>query len=51
MLFTVVAAIAVIVVSCQQENGLEEPADIYEQIGKLHNEGLDYILREIKTHP
>lgn len=51
MLFTVLAAIAVIVVSCQKENGPKEPTDIYEQIGKLHNEGLDYILREIKTQP
>lgn len=39
MLFTAVAAIAVIVVSCQKENGPKEPTDIYEQIGKLDNEG------------
>lgn len=51
MLFTAVAAIAVIVVSCQKENGPKEPTDIYEKIGKLHNERLDYILREIKTQP
>lgn len=50
MLFTALAAIAVIVVSCQKENGPKEPTDIYEQIGKLHNEGLDYAFNYILTN-
>lgn len=32
MSFTAVAAVGVIVVSCQKENGPKEPTDIYEQI-------------------
>lgn len=46
MLYTALAAIAVIVVSCQKENGLQEPTDIYEKIGKLHNEGLEPFLQK-----
>lgn len=48
MFFVAVATIAVIAVSCQKENGPKEPTDIYEQIGKLHNEGLELFITKVE---
>lgn len=51
MALAAVSAVAVLVVACQKEGVPEEPTDIYEQIGKLHDEGLNYVLQEIKKQP
>ena len=51
MCFAAMVAIVAIVVSCQKESAPKEPTNIYEQIGKLHNEGLDYVLQEVKKQP
>lgn len=40
---------AAVIVSCQREKGPEEPNDIYERIGQLHNEGLDYAFEYMKA--
>lgn len=48
VIFVLTVAV-VTVVSCQREKGLEEPNDIYERIGQLHNEGLDYAFEYMKS--
>ncbi len=49
MLLTTAIAIAMIVVLCQKDNEPRESAgDIYEQIGKLHNEGLELFITKVE---
>ncbi|WP_289198928.1 hypothetical protein [Bacteroides acidifaciens] len=49
MCFAAMVAIVAIVVSCQKESAPKEPTDIYEQIGKLHNEGLEFAFTYINA--
>lgn len=48
MALAAVAAVAVLLVACQKEGVPEEPTDIYEQIGKLHNEGLELFITKVE---
>lgn len=42
----------IFLIACQNKNEIQEEQKLnYEQVGKLHNEALDYVLEKIKSQP
>lgn len=52
MKLLLIIILSILIGACQKENdAVKQQAIDYEEIGKLHNEGLDYVLKQIKNQP